>query len=41
MHQREQAKLIRRYAKRLSQPGADDALVAEMAQRLNRPPCSS
>jgi hypothetical protein len=37
MHEREKAKLIRHYAKRLSQLGADDAVIAEMAERLNRP----
>jgi transposase len=38
MHEREKAKLIRHYAKRLSQLGANDAVIAEIAERLNRPP---
>ena len=41
MHEREKAKLIRHHAKRLSQLGADDALVAELAARLSQPPKDS
>lgn len=38
IHEREKAKLIRHYTKRLTQLGADPALIVEITERLNQPP---